>query len=102
MNTPSITSSHLALIKEIFKKNLPSNTIVWLFGSRLFSTCKKYSDVDFLIDCQGKKLSSLILINLKEDFDESDLPYKVDLLDWHQITDEFKNNIANKQILFKF
>lgn len=101
MMTFDILPSHLDLIHAILKKNLPHNTTVWIFGSRVQCAQKKYSDLDLLIDCQKTKLPDMILIALKDDFDESDLPYKVDLLDWHVISDAFKKQIQNKQVFLK-
>lgn len=94
----NVSNEHSKLIIDILRKNLPTNTTVWIFGSRLTSFVKKYSDLDLLIDCKGCKVSDIILVNLKEEFDESDLPYKVDLLDWHRISTEFKKNIKNKEV----
>lgn len=99
MMTFDISSDHLSIIHDILRKNLPPNTKVWIFGSRLHKARKKYSDLDLLFDCQAKTLPELVLMNLREDFDESDLPYKVDIVDWNTITESFKENIQDKQLL---
>jgi hypothetical protein len=33
------------------------------------------------------------LTHLDEDFEESDLPYKVDIINWNKISDSFRKNI---------
>ena len=39
------------------------------------------------------KLSQKVFYALKDAFEESELPIKVDVLDWHRISCEFQNNI---------
>jgi len=36
------------------------------------------------------------MLAIREDFEESDLPFRVDILDWHTISAEFKANIEAK------
>ncbi len=43
-----------------------------------------------------EKLSDEIFYALKEDFEESDLPFRVDVLDWNRISDEFKKVINTR------
>ena len=38
--------------------------------------------------------------SLNFDFEESDLPFKVDVLDWQSISDNFKKVIKEKYIVF--
>lgn len=89
-----IPQQHLKTIKNILKKNVPDFE-VRLFGSRLKWTAKKYSDVDLAILGEGK-IQNKIIFNLQDDFEESDLPYTVDILDWNRISPEFKKNIEKK------
>jgi len=41
-------------------------------------------------------LSPLTMALMKEDFSESDLPFKVDVLDWATTSEEFRRVIENK------
>ena len=63
-----------------------------VFGSRINGTAKPYSDLDLAVVGQ-KALDWRILAKLKEAFQESELPFRVDLLDWNAISDEFRNVI---------
>lgn len=99
---PDIAPEDLKIVQDILSKYLPSNTTVWVFGSRANKAPKKYSDLDLLIDTNGQPLSSSMLMDLADDFDESDLPYKVDLVDWNSISDSFRECIQNDRILLQW
>lgn len=79
-------------IQKILKAHLPKDAAVWVFGSRATGKIKRFSDVDIAIDL-NHKLSSALLADLTEAFDASDIPYKVDIVDWHNISNAFKERI---------
>ncbi|MCK5014176.1 MAG: restriction endonuclease subunit S [Candidatus Omnitrophica bacterium] len=82
------------IIMKILQKYV-SGCEVRAFGSRVTWTAKDYSDLDIAI--VGKeKLSGDILFSIKEAFQESDLPFRVDVLDWHSISKEFRAVIEKK------
>jgi predicted nucleotidyltransferase len=59
------------------------------FGSRYKWMAKDYSDLDIAI--VGKaKLGIARTGALRDAFQESDLPFRVDILDWHGISKEFQ------------
>ena len=62
---------------------------VYAFGSRYKNNNRKFSDLDIAIDT-GKKLSFEFLNILKDAFEENDLPYRVDIIDYNNISDKFK------------
>ncbi|MFA6038226.1 MAG: nucleotidyltransferase domain-containing protein [Legionellales bacterium] len=81
------------IILQILKRHLPVSAQVWVFGSRAKSNAKPYSDLDLAIDLNGETLSLQLLANLAFDFEESDLPYKVDIVDWNAIDTTFQARI---------
>lgn len=87
-----------SIIEDILVRHLPPRSKVWVFGSRATGRAKKYSDLDLVIDI-GTNLGLSILADLRSDFEESDLPYKIDLVDWHTISDSFKQIIKNDRLL---
>ena len=96
-----ILPEHLNIVKAILKKYLPDACKVYVFGSRVTEQARKYSDLDLAIDNQGSALSLPQRALLEEAFQESLLPYKVDVLDWNSISDSFKTQIdRDKVILF--
>jgi type I restriction enzyme S subunit len=90
---------HLKIVKDILKKYFISSVNVWVFGSRTTGKAKKYSDLDLAIDFNSQRLSMSLLADLSHDFEESSLPYKVDILDWNAIDESFKKNIASDRVL---
>ncbi|MFH1318174.1 MAG: nucleotidyltransferase domain-containing protein [Candidatus Omnitrophota bacterium] len=81
----------MEIIQDILEKYI-LNWEVRAFGSRVNGTAKEYSDLDLVI--VGKeKLPKKTLYILREEFQESDLPFRVEIMDWQTISDEFKKII---------
>jgi uncharacterized protein len=100
MSAIDLRNEQLILVKTILSAQLPTNAAVWLFGSRATGKAKPYSDIDLAIDA-GQPLSLDLLANLSDSFENSALPYKVDVVDWQSIDDTFRKIIERdgKQIL---
>lgn len=62
----------------------PDIESAWLFGSRALGSYKEASDIDLAI--KGR-LDHKTLIRLKDAFEESDLPFFVDLVEYADITE---------------
>src|SRR5205823_8281589 len=58
---------------------------------------RRYSDLDLAIDA-GRPVTLDELAQLAEAFRESDLPYKVDIVDWRSIDDRFRQMIAAERV----
>lgn len=91
-----ISDSNFNELKKILRTFVP-DCEVWAFGSRVTGKARKYSDLDVVI--LGKNLlNEIVFSQLREAFSESDLPFKVDVLDWHSINDEFREIIQQQYI----
>jgi predicted nucleotidyltransferase len=90
----NVSPKHLKTVKEILRTYLPECE-VWAFGSRLTGQAKSYSDLDLAIIGKNK-LPAQTMIKLKEAFEESILPFRVDILDWHKLSGSFKKIIQQK------
>ena len=89
-----ISTAHLAIVKAALKEHLPG-VEVRAFGSRVLGTPKSWSDLDLAV--VGKtRIDPKILTSLQEAFEESDLPYRVDVLDWNAISPEFRRLIESR------
>lgn len=86
-----IAPAQLRIVAKILAQHAPGAE-VRAFGSRVDGTPKDYSDLDLVIVAQ-KKLGLTELDELREAFSQSDLPFRVDVLDWNAISDEFKKVI---------
>jgi predicted nucleotidyltransferase len=87
----------LEIVREILRRHVPERE-VWAFGSRVKGRVKPYSDLDlaFLGD-QPLPLSTQV--DLAEDFSESDLPYKVDIVDWATTSERFRQIIRSEYVV---
>jgi predicted nucleotidyltransferase len=56
---------------------------------------KPYSDLDLAIAGE-RKLEARVLRQLQEDFAESDIPFRVEILDWHRLAGKFKKIIEQR------
>jgi predicted nucleotidyltransferase len=86
-----IKANERSLIKQILQTQLP-NAEYRVFGSRIKNTARPYSDIDIAL-VSPEKISLATLSLLEEKFSESDLPYKVDLIDYQRISDSFRRII---------
>jgi predicted nucleotidyltransferase len=86
-----ISNEHLAIVLNILQEFV-HDCEVRVFGSRYHFTAREYSDLDLII-VGTEKLDYKVFADLKEAFEESNLPFRVDVLDWHAISDEFRQVI---------
>ena len=82
---------HLALVQSLLRQHVPGCQ-VRAFGSRASGKAKAYSDLDLAV-VGPDKLDPKALARLKEAFEESALPFRVDVLDWHAVPETFRENI---------
>lgn len=94
-----IQSEELAIVKSILQQFVP-NYPVWAFGSRVKGTARPYSDLDLAIMTETP-LTFLERDNLKEAFSESDLVWKVDIIDWASTSEEFRQIIQKKYVVIQ-
>ncbi len=94
-----IKPEHLAIVKRILQQQAPDYE-VWAFGSRVKNTARLFSDLDLAI-ISDNPLSLTVLANLREAFSESDLPWKVDIVDWASTSEQFQEVIREYCIVLK-
>ena len=94
-----VTAKEFEILQTILKQHLPAEALVWVFGSRAKYKTKFNSDIDLAVE-SSTKLPVQTVILLKEAFDESLLPYKVDLVDLNDIEPNFKEIIASHKVTF--
>ena len=81
-------------------KNIVPDYPVWAFGSRVSGGAKQFSDLDIVIMTQ-EPLSLTDMADLKEAFDQSDLVFKVDIVDWASTSDSFRKVIKAEKIIIQ-
>ncbi len=81
---------YLAVVKKIVLQNIPKDRFnVFLFGSRTSKKHRHSSDID--IGIKGHKpIDDKVILKIKEEIDESIVPFKVDIIDFSKVDDKFK------------
>ena len=87
-----LSPDQLKQIRKILLLHLPKARVT-VFGSRVVGVAKPFSDLDISVDL-GREIDPISMANLKDAFAESNLPIKVDVVDWHSISSEFQKIIA--------
>ena len=82
-----IKEKHLNIIKEILEKY---SYTFYVYGSRAKKKARKNSDLDL---CYKEKIPSEVISDIKEQFEESDLPFKVDIVSWENMSPTFQKLI---------
>ncbi|MBI5936826.1 MAG: nucleotidyltransferase domain-containing protein [Betaproteobacteria bacterium] len=95
----AVSPAEWAIIQHILERHVPQHE-VWAFGSRAKCTAKTYSDLDLAI-ITDKPLGLDVSAALAEDFSESDLPYKVDVVDWATTSESFRKIIERDKVVIR-
>ena len=75
---------------------------VWVYGSRINGTSYKMSDLDLVL--RGRDLEPIdvpILAAVRNAFSESNIPILVDVLDWAQIPESFRQEVLTDYMVFQ-
>ena len=89
----------LAIVEGILAEYVP-DCEVRAFGSRATWTAKDYSDLDLAVVGDGP-LDRHTLSRLKEAFEESTLPMRVDVLDWYAVTADFREVLESQCVVIR-
>jgi|SRR3989338_6774085 len=93
----SISSVDMSCITNILGKYLDEKRHnAFIFGSVARKSMGRSSDID--IGIEGEALSPQTYFAIKNELEESDLPYTVDIVQFSRVDDRFKK-IAKKDII---
>jgi type I restriction enzyme S subunit len=92
-----IRPDHWAIVREILQRHVPQYE-VWAFGSRATWKAKEYSDLDLAV-ISDKPLGIAVSAALADDFSESDLPWRVDVVDWAATSETFRKIIERDKVV---
>ena len=84
---------HLAIVRAILHDHLPPDAKAFVFGSRAHGGARRYSDLDLALEWD-RPLGLPLIGAIAEALSESDLPFKVDILDVTTIDPSFRICIA--------
>ena len=98
-STLQLSEEELQIVHSILQ-SLVSDREVWVFGSRATAKYKPYSDLDLVV--MGEEALPLATTaDLREAFSNSDLKFKVDLVVWSELTENFKQIIRNHYLIIQ-
>lgn len=85
------------IVRSILQTHVPQFE-VWAFGSRAQWTAKPYSDLDLAV-ISTAPLSLAVSAALADAFAESDLPWRVDVVDWATTSASFRKIIERNKVV---
>ena len=94
--TIDITSDQRKTLLSLLERYLP-NTAAWVYGSRVKWTSRPQSDLDLVVFAtpdQQRRVSEL-----REAFEESNLPFRVDLFVWDDVPEQFHKQIEAEHVV---
>lgn len=83
----AVEERHLKILLEILSQ---AKIKFYAFGSRTKANNRKFSDLDL---CYKEPILWETLVKIKTDLEESNLPFKVDLVDYNECSEDFKQLI---------
>ena len=86
-----IEARYWEIVSTLLKRHVPKCE-AWVFGSRAEGRARPYSDLDLVIVGDGE-VPFATMAALADDLEHSDLPFKVDVLDWAVLTPAFREAI---------
>ena len=96
LNNIDLTTAQRKEVAALLQRYLP-DTEVWAYGSRVKLTAKPHSDLDMV--AFAAKEQSQAVANLREAFEESYLPFRVDLFVWDEVPEGFHRNIEEARVV---
>ena len=85
-----VTAEQRKTLLALLAKHLP-NTAAWVYGSRAKWTSRPQSDLDMVVFAAPQQNGRVN--DLREAFEESNLPFRVDLFVWDNTPEQFRKQI---------
>jgi predicted nucleotidyltransferase len=91
-----LEAGQLQEVRRILAQMVPGIP-VWAFGSRVTGKAKKFSDLDIAL-ASDRPTPKDKLWDLRDSFSESDLPFRVDVIDLASVSPEFKSAVMARHV----
>lgn len=99
MTPIDISPANLEIVRFILREQIPEIE-VRAFGSRVAWTAQETSDLDLAL-ITTELLSAKRMSDLREAFTESRLPFRVDVVDWADTSENFRKIIKNENVIIQ-
>lgn len=88
-----------AVVKKILFQFLDSQKDkAFIFGSWAVGNARKFSDIDIGVQ-SSRQIPNDVFSDLEEAFEESDLPYIVEVVDFNTVSEKFKM-VASQKVIY--
>ena len=91
-----VTPEQRETILSLLSRHLP-DTEAWAYGSRVRWTSRPESDLDMVVFTKPEQARGVS--DLREAFEESNLPLRVDLFVWDEVPESFRGEIERKHVV---
>ena len=91
-----LTASQRRDVLRLIQACLP-DTEVWAYGSRVKQTSRPSSDLDLVAFARSRQRRQVA--DLREAFEESNLPFRVDVLVWDDVPESFREEIQRERVV---
>ena len=91
-----ITAEQRKTVLALLARHLP-NTTAWVYGSRVKWTARLQSDLDLVVFATPEQAGRVS--DLREAFEESNLPFRVDLFVWDDVPEQFRKTIEAEHVV---
>jgi len=99
MRPIDILPKDLEIVRAIVGRFVPKKE-VRAFGSRTSGNARRHSDLDLVIMTE-QPLDVVVLAKMTAAFSDSALPFKVDVLDWASLEENFRRLILEGSIVIQ-
>jgi predicted nucleotidyltransferase len=87
-------------VRKILLDRLPGDVKVFLFGSRVTNRDFFNSDIDVAI-LPGENFDDRILYRIKDELEESYIPFKVDIVNLNEVDEDFKKHALKQAVQWR-
>ena len=91
-----IDAAQRKTVLALLERHLP-NTAAWAYGSRAQWTARPQSDLDMVVFASPEQNGQVS--HLREAFEESNLPFRVDLFVWDAVPEQFRRQIEAEHVV---
>lgn len=91
---------HARIVRDVLRAHLPEGARAYVFGSRAHGGARRYSDLDLALEWI-RPLGLDLLGEIAEALSDSDIPYKVDIIDLSTADPGFRARIVADCIAFE-
>lgn len=99
MKSIDVRPEDLEKVLAVLDRHLPGRE-VRVFGSRVAGRAKTFSDLDLAV-MGDEPLPDAVMSDVRDDFRESDLPFKVDVVDWAATEAAFRRIIERECVVMR-